>query len=133
VLIGVASKNDPALVECAFDRSDLLISRSDIFLFEVHWSRKSESVKRILGTWNVAADSVVFIDDSPMEVAEVKAALPEVECIVFPKSDYQGILGLLKYLRGVFGKPFLTEDDTVRLAGCGKTPETGYDQGVLSV
>jgi FkbH-like protein len=115
VLVGVASKNDPALVEQAFDRSDLLISRSDIFPFEVHWSRKSESVKRILDTWNVGADSVVFIDDSPMEVAEVKAAFPELECIVFPKSDYQGIWDLLKDLRGFFGKPLLTEDDSLRL------------------
>ncbi len=116
VLIGVASKNDPALVEEAFERSDLLISRSDIFPFEVHWSRKSESVKRILDTWNVGADSVVFIDDSPMEVAEVKAAFPELECIVFPKSDYQGIWNLLKDLRSFFGKPLLTEDDSLRLS-----------------
>jgi FkbH-like protein len=115
VLIGVASKNDPALVEQAFDRSDLLISKSDIFPFEVHWSRKSESVKRILDIWNVSADSVVFVDDSPMEVAEVKAAFPELECIVFPKSDYQGIWDLLKNLRGFFGKPLLTEDDSLRL------------------
>lgn len=115
VLIGVASKNDPALVEEAFDRSDLHISRNDIFPFEVHWSRKPESVKRILDTWNVGADSVVFIDDSPMEVAEVKAAFPELECIVFPKSDYQGIWDLLKHLRGLFGKPSLTEDDSLRL------------------
>jgi FkbH-like protein len=115
VLIGVASKNDSALVEQAFDRSDLLVSRNDIFPLEVHWSRKSESVKRILDTWNVGADSVVFIDDSPMEVAEVKEAFPDVECIVFPKSDYQGILNLLKHLREAFGKPFLTEDDALRL------------------
>lgn len=115
VLIGVASKNDPAVVEQAFGRSDLLITKEDIFPFEVHWSRKSDSVKRILEIWNVGADSVVFIDDSPMEVAEVKAVFPELECIVFPKSDYQGIWGLLKHLRSVFGKPLLTEDDSLRL------------------
>jgi len=116
VLIGVASKNDPALVEQAFGRSDLLLSRSDIFPFEAHWSPKSESVRRILDTWNVGADSVVFIDDSPMELAEVKAAFPELECILFPKSDYQGIWDLLKGLRGFFGKPLLTEDDSLRLS-----------------
>ena len=115
VLIAVASKNDSALVEQAFARSDLLISRDDIFPFEVHWSRKSESVKRILDAWNVGADSVVFIDDSPLEVAEVKAAFPEAECIVFPKGDYQGMLNLLKHLRAAFGKSFLTEDDKLRL------------------
>jgi predicted enzyme involved in methoxymalonyl-ACP biosynthesis len=52
VLVGVASKNDAALVEDAFSRSDLLLSKADIFPFEVHWSRKPESVQRILKTWN---------------------------------------------------------------------------------
>lgn len=115
VLVGVASKNDPALVEQVFHRSDLFITKNDIFPFEVHWSRKSESVRRILDTWNVGADSVVFVDDSPMEVAEVKTALPELECVVFPKNDYQGVWDLLKELRGFFGKPLLTEDDSLRL------------------
>src|SRR5271157_2354009 len=115
ILIAVASKNDPAVVDRAFDRRDLLISRSEIFPFEIHWSCKSQSVQRILSVWNVSADSVVFVDDSPMEVAEVKAAFPEMECIVFPKGDNQAIWDLLKHLRSVFGKPFLTEDDSLRL------------------
>jgi FkbH-like protein len=115
VLVGVASKNDPAVVKRAFDRSDLLLSRDDIFPFEVQWSRKSESVERILKTWNVGADSVVFVDDSPMEVAEVNAAFPRMECIVFPKNDYPGVWNLLRRLRDVFGKPFLTEEDFIRL------------------
>jgi len=115
VLVAVASKNDPALVEQAFDRSDLLISKSEIFPFEVGWSRKSESVSRILDTWNVGADSVVFIDDSPAEIAEVKAAFTELECILFPRHDLQGIWNLLKDLRRFFGKSSLTEDDSLRL------------------
>ena len=115
VLVGVASKNDASLVEQAFGRSDLLISRNDVFPFEVHWSRKSESVQRILDAWNIGADSVVFIDDSPMEAAEVKTAFPGMECLVFPKGDYQGIWNLFKDLRGFFGKPVLTEDDSLRL------------------
>lgn len=115
VLVGVASKNDAALVEDAFSRNDLLLSKADIFPFEVHWSRKPESVQRILKTWNISADSVVFVDDSPIEVAEVKAAFPEMECIVFPKSDYQGLWSLLKHLRDLFGKALLTEEDALRL------------------
>jgi FkbH-like protein len=115
VLIGVASKNDPAAVERAFERSDLLLTKNEIFPFETHWSRKSESVQRILSTWNVSADSVIFIDDSPMEVAEVKAACPAMDCIVFPKQDMQAVWDLLKHLREAFGKPVLTEDDALRL------------------
>src|SRR5437899_13061782 len=61
VLIGVASKNDSSLVEKAFQREDLILSRDAIFPMEAHWGPKSESVARILKTWNVAADAVVFI------------------------------------------------------------------------
>jgi FkbH-like protein len=115
VLVGVASKNDPAIVARAFEREDLLLSKSQIFPFEVHWQRKSESVQRILATWNIAPDAVVFVDDSPMEVAEVRAAFPEMECLVFPKNDYAGVWDLLKHLRDAFGKSLLTEEDTMRL------------------
>ncbi len=114
VLIGVASKNDPSLVQIGLDRKDLLISKGDIFPFEVHWHRKSESVRRILETWNISADAVVFIDDSPLEVAEVQAAFPELQCIVFPTGNDRGIWELIKHLRSVFGKPFLTEEDALR-------------------
>jgi FkbH-like protein len=115
VLIGVASKNDSSNVEHAFERTDLLVSKSDIFPFETHWSSKSESVQRILRIWNIGPESVVFVDDSPMEVAEVKAAFPEMDCIVFPKNDYPGAWKLLRYLRELFGKPALTEEDALRL------------------
>lgn len=135
VLVGVASKNDAAVVDQAFERSDLLLTRADIFPMEVHWSPKSESIRRILSTWNVGADSIVFVDDSPMEVAEVKAALPDVECLVFPKNDYQGIWNLLQHLRGRFGKPILTEEDTLRLNSIRESSawrDAGQGQGASS-
>jgi len=115
VLIAVASKNDPAIVMRAFDRSDLLLSKEDVFPVETGWSRKSDSIQRILKAWNIGPDAVVFVDDSPMEVAEVKSAFPEMECLVFPKDDYKAIWDLLKHLRDVFGKPVVTGDDSIRL------------------
>ncbi|MGA2900464.1 MAG: HAD-IIIC family phosphatase [Candidatus Acidiferrales bacterium] len=115
VLIAIASKNDPALVEKAFERKDLILPKESVYPFEVHWSRKSESVQRILKTWNIGPEAVVFIDDSPMEVAEVKAAFPETECIVFPTNDYQGIWNLLKRMRDLFGKSVISEEDSIRL------------------
>ena len=116
ILVGVASKNDAATVHRVFDRKDLLISKNDMFPFELHWDRKSQSVERILAAWNVGADSVVFIDDSPMEVAEVQASFPEMKCLVFPKHDYAALWRLLHDLRDLFGKPFITTEDTLRLS-----------------
>lgn len=86
VLIAAASKNDATLVDQAFKRADLLLSKANVFPIEAHWRRKSESVQNILKKWNVLAESVVFVDDSPMEVAEVQTAFPGMECLVFPRT-----------------------------------------------
>jgi FkbH-like protein len=115
VLIAVASKNDPALVEKVFERRDMILSKENVYPFEVHWSRKSESAQRILTTWNIGPEAVVFIDDSPVEVAEVKAAFPEMECIVFPNNDSQAIWDLLKRMRDLFGENIISEENSIRL------------------
>jgi FkbH-like protein len=114
VLIAAATKNDPQLVNKALDRNDLIVPRATLFPVEAHWGPKSESVSRILKTWNIGADSVVFLDDSPMELAEVKASHPGVECILFPKDDPQALVGLLRHLRDLFGKSALSEEDGIR-------------------
>jgi len=115
VLLGVASKNDSTLVQQAFDRPDLLLKKDRVFPFEVHWHRKSESVQRILKSWNIGPEAVVFVDDSPMEVAEVQAAFPAMECLVFKKDDYPSVWDLLIRLRTAFGKNTVSQEDAIRL------------------
>ena len=115
VLIAIASKNDPATVQQALQREDLLLPPARVFPIEVHWNAKSTSVERILQTWNIGADSVVFVDDSPMELAEVAAAHPGIECQLFPTGDPSAGYALLRRLRDLFGKPRLSEEDSIRL------------------
>jgi FkbH-like protein len=114
VLVGAATRNEMANVEEAFKRSDLILARDLIFPIEANWDAKSESIRKILAAWNVGADSIVFIDDSPIELAEVKAAHPQVECILFPKDNPQALDDLLRRLRDLFGKSSLSEEDVIR-------------------
>ncbi len=122
VLIGIASKNDPAVVERAFARPDLLIGKENIFPIEAHWEPKSKSVEKILRIWNIAADSVVFVDDSALELAEVKAAFPGIETVQFSGRDYAGGEALLRGLRERFGKRTITEEDALRLDSIRRAP-----------
>ncbi len=119
ILVAVASKNDRAVVEEAFKRDDLLIQAEKIFPIEVHWAPKSESVGRILKAWNISADAVAFIDDTPLELAEVASAHPGITCLQFPTGDYKAVLALLKKMRDVFAKSRgtsrLTDEDRLRL------------------
>jgi FkbH-like protein len=116
ILVAVASKNDPELVDEALRRPDLLVARDRIHPVHAGWGAKSEAVGRILRAWNIAADSVVFVDDTPMELAEVEAAHPGLECVRFPKDDAAAVWALLERLRDVFGKGAISDEDRLRLA-----------------
>ena len=115
VLLAVASKNEPSLVQEAFSRNDLVLAPDSVFPMEVSWGPKSESVARILKTWNVGPDSVVFVDDSALELAEVKAAHRELECIQFPTKDSAAIYELVLHLRDLFGKGIILQEDSIRV------------------
>lgn len=115
VLLAIASKNDPRLVEAALQRPDLLVKPSQIFPVEASWGVKSDAVGRILKAWNIHADSVVFVDDSPMELAEVSEKYPGIECLLFPADKPWEIPGLLQQLRARFGKENVGEEDLLRL------------------
>lgn len=116
VLLGVASKNNLEIAHQAFERRDILLDKDKLFPMEVDWRPKPESVGRILAAWNIGADAVVFVDDSPMEVAEVKAAWPEIDCLLFPKDNHAAALALFRKVRDLFGKSRLTDEDGFRLA-----------------
>jgi FkbH-like protein len=120
VLVAIASKNDPALVEEAFRRADCLLRRDQVFPAEVHWGAKSHSVARILKAWNIGPDAVVFVDDDPMQLAEVQAAHPGIEGLPFP-GDEAGVYALLQRLRDLFGRGVLTEEDRLRLESLRRT------------
>jgi FkbH-like protein len=129
VLIAIASKNSPEVVAKALARHDLAIPASKIFPVEVHWEPKSGSVSRILKTWNIGADSVVFVDDTAMELEEVRSAHPGIECIQFPKSDYASAIAFLERLRDLFGKPRLSEEDAYRLESIRRAQDFAASNG----
>lgn len=114
-LIAIASKNDADAVQEALTRSDLRISPQSIFPIEAHWEPKSQSVSRILKAWNIAADSVVFVDDSPHELAEVAAAHPDIQCLRFPSGDAEQGVRLLHQIRDLFSRGTKSQEDLIRV------------------
>jgi FkbH-like protein len=116
VLVGVASKNEPAAVEEALGRSDMVLTRHHLYPVHAGWGAKSEAVARILRAWNIAASDVVFVDDTPMELAEVAAAHPGLTCVRFPKDDPAAVWTTLERLRDLFGKATIGDEDRLRAA-----------------
>ena len=115
VLLAVASKNDPELVAHALAHDDVVAGAELFFPLEVHWRPKSGSIDAILQSWNIGADSIVFVDDNPLELAEVQARFPAVECLLFPKDDPAAVVALVRRLRDLFGKTQIHDEDRLRL------------------
>lgn len=133
VLVAVASKNDPRIVEEAFRRDDLVMPAARLFPIAVSWGSKADAVSQILRAWNVGAESVVLVDDNPAELAEVAAAHQSIKCLQFPAGDPAGIYQLLGELRDLFGRTRVSEEDAIRLdslrAQAGAIETDGGGQG----
>jgi FkbH-like protein len=84
VLLAVASKNNKEDAEKVFSHSRMLLKKTDFSAFIAGWDNKSDDIKQIALMLNIGLDSLVFIDDNPVEREEVRQRLPEVVVAEFP-------------------------------------------------
>jgi FkbH-like protein len=117
VLVGIASKNDPRVVDEVFERTDLVLDKEAVFPLEVSWGPKSGSIERILDVWNISADAVVFVDNSPIELDEARNRFSDLVTVRFPghEEDDDRLWPFLHHLRTLFGKSTASTEDRLRI------------------
>jgi FkbH-like protein len=84
VLLASASKNDEAVVRSLWTYDshyphDLLLHSDDLVTWRVNWDDKVDNILAIAEELGLALESILFIDDSPVERDRVRQRLPEVE------------------------------------------------------
>ncbi|MEY3211207.1 MAG: hypothetical protein RIT28_1688 [Pseudomonadota bacterium] len=85
-LLCLASKNNEEDVWEVFQRHpEMPLRREHITLARIDWSPKSANIRAMAEELGLGTDSFIFVDDSPMEVAEVSEALPDVLAIELPR------------------------------------------------
>lgn len=86
VVLAIASKNEPAIVEQVLsEHSDMVLKREHFSAMRVNWKPKPDNLREIAAELNLGIDSFVFIDDSPVECELMRKTLPEVLTIQLPK------------------------------------------------
>lgn len=86
IILAVCSKNDPDIALQAFrDHPDMILRREDIACFVANWEPKEANLRRIARELNIGLDSLVFVDDNPVERAHVRQALPMVAVPELPE------------------------------------------------
>ncbi|HZP44650.1 MAG TPA: HAD-IIIC family phosphatase [Candidatus Binataceae bacterium] len=112
VLICLVSKNAESDVLDVFrQRSDMILQTSHIVAHRINWESKPRNLAALAEALNLGLDAFVFIDDNPIECAEVRATLPEVLTLQLPHDD-----GIEEFLRNLwaFDKLTVTEEDLRR-------------------
>src|SRR2546427_143271 len=110
VLLALVTKNNPADVEATFQRRDMPLKLEHFSSNHVNWEPKSDNIVRVSEELNLGLDSVIFIDDNPFELEQVKAALPEVEVYRFEVQWADTALGLLASIPGLKTWSVTSED-----------------------
>lgn len=113
ILLAICSKNNyDEAMELLRTHPDCLLRPADFAHIEIGWGLKSEAIARTAQALGLGLDSFVFIDDSPVERAEVARALPSVDLFEFP-NDPTRLVGVLSEYPG-FDVLRLTDEDRRR-------------------
>ncbi|GEM_PF-453932 len=112
-LICLCSKNSEQDVFEVFERRrEMPLKREHLVSWRINWQPKSENIKSLAAELNLSPDSFIFIDDSPIECAEVEANCPEVLTLQLPASP-EDIPRFLKHV-WAFDHLKVTEEDKKR-------------------
>jgi len=113
VLLGIVSKNEEAVALEAIRRHPEMVLRIEDFAgWRINWQDKAANILDLVKSLNLGLQSVVFLDDSPVERARVREALPEVLVPEWP-DDKRLYARAVRSLR-CFNPPSITQEDMHR-------------------
>jgi FkbH-like protein len=113
IVLAVCSKNDESIARQAFrEHSGMMLREQDIAVFMANWDDKATNLERIAERLELGLDALVFLDDNPVERAQVRGALPQVAVPELPDdaSEYARLLAVAGYFESVA----FTSDDLAR-------------------
>ena len=115
IVLALVSKNEESTALEALRRHPEMVLREDDFVaWRINWRDKAANILEIVKELNLGLQSVVFVDDNPVERARVREALPEVLVPEWPEDKYlyRSALAALR----CFDVASITKEDAERTA-----------------
>lgn len=89
-LLAICSKNDPELARAEFDRVWRgRLKLEDFVSVKINFQPKSENILEILDEVNLLPANVLFVDDNPREIDEVRCVIPELRFLSEEHMDWR--------------------------------------------
>ena len=108
--LAVCSKNNEADALSVFrDHPETVLREDDFAVFLTNWEPKPDNLRRVASVLNIGLDSLVFLDDNPMERHFIRKELPEVEVPELP--DDPALYAEVLHHTYLFESLTLTQED----------------------
>lgn len=79
IILAVCSKNNEEIAKEPFEQHpDMVLRLDDIAVFVANWDNKADNIRHIQEILNIGFDSMVFLDDNPVERQIVLENVPDV-------------------------------------------------------
>jgi FkbH-like protein len=114
VLLAVCSKNDEPVARKALrEHPEMLLREADFSAFQINWADKATNLEILAERLSLGLDSFVFLDDNPVERAQVRESAPQVLVPELP-SDPAAYASVLM-TAGFFEAVTFSEEDRIRV------------------
>lgn len=111
ISLNVCSKNEEGTAYLGFDHRFSILNKNDFISFKANWNEKYKNILEISNEINIGTDSMVFIDDNPVERDIVKNNISDISIIELTKPEnYLNILDKSNF----FELTILSNDDKSR-------------------
>ena len=110
IVLAVSSKNTDEVARTPFEQHpEMLLKLNHIAVFQANWNDKATNIRAIAEELSLGLDSIVFLDDNPVERGLVRKLLPQVAVPELPDDPayYARTLTAGGYFEAV---AFATED-----------------------
>lgn len=112
-ILCICSKNRESDVWAVFDQNPLMLLRREHIAFQrINWERKSANIQALRTAMNIGLDAIAFLDDNPVERAEIRTLCPSVLCPELPEA-WEERTAWLEHL-WVLDQPGVTAEDLKR-------------------
>ncbi len=113
IILAVCSKNREEVAKEPFEKHpEMILKLEDIAVFVANWSNKADNIRYIQEVLNIGFDSMVFIDDNPVERDIVLSELPEVTVPDLPEDPAEYLPFLVRM--NLFETTTYSENDSDR-------------------
>jgi len=115
VLLGIVSKNEESVALDAIDQHpEMVLRRGDFAGWRINWGDKAQNIVDLTAELNLGLQSVVFLDDNPVERDRIRQAIPEVLVPDWPADVLRYPLALVEL--SCFDVATLSREDRERTA-----------------